>query len=383
MKNLLLGALLVIVCTSLFGAGTNDITIGQEVRLKSQILQEERSVLVYLPATYTLSSASYPVMYLLDGGTHFHHVTGIVQFLSSQGLIPEMIVIAVNNVDRTRDFSPTQLTSQSNTGGAEKFMGFLSEELIPYVNAGYRTEPYKLLVGHSLGGAFATYALLSKPEVFNAYIAISPYLMYDYNYLVRKTIDDLRPNYDNRWFYMTLGDEPDYVEALDKVSQVMGEKSPTGLDFIYVPMKDENHGSIPHLSIYRGLEYIFNGYQLTDENFRKGLSAIDKHYKLLSKKYGYKVETPELVVNLLGYTYMREGDTDRAIKVFMENVKRYPKSSNVYDSLGEALETNEQFAQAVTNYQKAVDIAGEGDEPNLAIYKSNLERAKTQVAMGK
>lgn len=382
MKNLLFGAAMAFFCTALFGAGTNDFTIGQEVRLKSQILQEERSVLVYLPATYALSSNSYPVMYLLDGATHFHHVSGIVQFLSSQGLIPEMIVIAVNNVDRTRDFSPTQLTDQSNTGGAEKFMGFLSEELIPYVNGSYRTEPYRLLVGHSLGGTFATYALLSKPEVFNAYIAISPYLMYDYNYLVRKTIADLLSDYDNRWFYMTLGDEPDYVEALDKFSQVIGEKAPTGLDFIYVPMKNENHGSVPHLSIYSGLEYIFNGYQLTDENFRKGLPTIDKHYKGLSKKYGYKIETPELVVNLLGYTYLREGDADRAIKVFMENVKRYPKSSNVYDSLGEALETNEQFAQAVTNYQKAVEIASEGNEPNLTVYKRNLERVKTQVAIG-
>ena len=64
----------------------NKIVIGEKVTIQSKVLGEERIMIVYLPASYDITDMEYPVMYLLDGGYHFHHTTGIVQFLSSQGL---------------------------------------------------------------------------------------------------------------------------------------------------------------------------------------------------------------------------------------------------------------------------------------------------------
>jgi len=75
--------------------GDDKIFIGETITIKSEVLDEERQMLVYLPAGYEGASAEYPVLYLLDGGYHFHHVTGIVQFLSSQGLMPQTIVVAI------------------------------------------------------------------------------------------------------------------------------------------------------------------------------------------------------------------------------------------------------------------------------------------------
>lgn len=381
MKKIILLTALFLGSLFVVQADDNWYAIGETISFESKILNEERSIIVYTPATYNLSNSSYPVMYLLDGGTHFHHATGIAQFLAANGIIPEMIVVAVKNVDRTRDFSPTHVDERPTTGGAEKFMGYLEEELITFMNRNYRTLPYEILVGHSFGGEFATYALLNYPEVFNAYVAISPYMMYDDGVIVKEAKTKLKSSYKNEiQFYMTLGNEPDYFATLDEFVNIVESKSPKNFEFSYVKFENDNHGSVPHLSIYKGLESIFDSWKLSTEEFHEGLASVDKHYRMLSQKYGYEVITPELTINALGYYYVNQKDLNEAIKVFKENVKRYPNSANVYDSLGEAYETSGQLAEAEKNYGKAVELSRKSMHPNLKIYEQNLERVQKELA---
>ena len=354
--------------------------IGERVTMKSDLLDETRSILVYTPETYDLGAEHYPVMYLLDGTAHFHHVSGIVRFLAGNGLIPEMIIVAIENTDRIRDLSPTKDRRWETSGGAGQFMNFLTEELIPFVERGYRTEPYRILVGHSLGGEFAVYSLLYHPRVFNAYIAISPYLLYDDDYLVKQAKSKLKGKYDHVRFYMTVGNEPPYFASLAEFEKIVQDKRPEGFAFRYVKYPDEDHGSNPHQSIYEGLEWIFEGWKVGNDIFSKGLAAIDAHYAGLSENYGLEIKTPEYLINLMGYNYLNKKDLETAIVIFRENVKRYPKSANVYDSLGEALEKSSEFEEAEANYRKAVEIATAQNHPNLPIYKTNQERVQALLS---
>ena len=354
--------------------GDDKIFIGETITIKSEVLDEERQMLVYLPAGYEGASAEYPVLYLLDGGYHFHHVTGIVQFLSSQGLMPQTIVVAIKNIDRNRDFLPTHIEKAPTSGGAEKFLTFISDELIPYIEDNYRTQPYRILVGHSFGGTFTTYTFLEKPDTFDSYIAISPYLHWDEQLLVTQAETALRSNYSkNKCFYMTLGDEPPYIPAIDKFISIIETKAPKNLEFTYTQMIEETHGSIPHLSIYQGLEKLYDGWALPKEKYEEGLAAIDDHYKIISEKFNYDIQTPEYVINYLGYNYLNKKEFEKAIEVFQENIIRFPESANVYDSLGEAYENNEQFELAKENYAKACELVEE-DDPNLKVFKENLKR---------
>jgi tetratricopeptide (TPR) repeat protein len=143
-------------------------------------------------------------------------------------------------------------------------------------------------------------------------------------------------------------------------------------------MLDDDHGSGPHLSIYNGLLFIYDGWKLDADMYQEGLTAMDKHYKNLSKKYGYEITTPEYTINLLGYNYLVNEDFESAISVFQENVNRFPNSANVYDSLGEAYEKSGQLDKAETNYAKSVAIAEQKKHPNLKIYKQNLERVQSK-----
>lgn len=350
---------------------------GIRVTIKSTILNEDRVISVCLPSNYDMSSRKYPVLYLLDGNANFQHAVGAVNFLSSRGIIPQLLVVAIHNVDRNRDFLPEHGYIIPEPGQAGKFLNFISDELSRYINENYRASNFSILAGHSFGGTFAVYSLLNKPELFDAYIAISPVLHYADNYLVNRSEEMLRSDYDSqKYFYMTVGNEPDYFPALKEFSSLIKKKSGNIIDFNYTKIETESHATIPYPGVYNGLKFIFSDWQLPEAKFRQGILAIDEYYKNISAKYDLGIKTPENVLNMLGYVYLQNHDIESAIMVFTENAKRYPESPNVYDSLGEAYETNNQFEPARENYQKAYDLAGQQNHVNTPVYQQHLKRVQ-------
>lgn len=354
-----------------------ELVSGETIKLTSQILGEERIASVYLPDGYKNSKQKYPVLYLLDGRAHFRHASAAVDYLSGRGVVPKMIVVAVHNIDRTRDFSPVPDKKRPNTGGADKFLNFLSDELSKHIKKNYRVSDFAVLMGHSFGGTFASYALIEKPQLFDGYIAVSPFLMYADNHMLKESQNKLKAKYKKqKYFYMTVGDEPNYLEVLEGYSTAMKTKSGEAIKFKYDKFNEENHGTTPYLSVFHGLKFIFSDWQLPMHTFAKGLDAIDEHYKGISSKYGFDIKTPENQINALGYNYLQNKDISNAILVFKENVKRYPKSANVYDSLGEAYENNKQHKLAKKNYEKAYKLGEENGDRNTAIFKANFERVQ-------
>jgi len=352
-----------------------ELLSGEKIKISSAVLGEERVMSVYLPNGYKQGTQKYPVLYLLDGRTHFRHATSAVDYLSGRGVIPQMIVVAVHNIDRTRDFSPVPDKNRPNTGGAEKFLNFLSDELSKHIKKNYRVSDFTVLMGHSFGGTFASYALIAKPKLFDGYIAVSPYLMYADNHMVKESQSKLKAKYNKqKYFYMTVGNEENYFKPLDEFATAMKTKSANAIKFKYDKFMDENHGTTPYLSVFHGLKFVFSDWQLPLVTFAKGLTAMDEHYAEISLKYGFDVETPENQINRLGYNYLQNKDFDNAIMVFKENVKRYPKSANVYDSLGEAFENNKQLKLAKKNYEMAFKLGKENKDANTAVFKANFER---------
>lgn len=375
-SNKLIGALLLIICFS-FNSLSQDkpknISIGKEITLRSEILNEDRDILISLPDNYMKSNKKFPVLYILDGGTHFQQAKGATSYLAMQGLSPEIIVVAIPNIDRNRDFTPNYVNRMQTSGGGEKFHNFLEKELIPHIEKKYRASRYKILMGHSLGGMFAAYSLLEFPGVFNSYISVSPYFQYDDNYIVNQAKSKLRSKYSKTLsFYMTIGDEPGYLETLDEFSALV-KKSNT-INFLYIEMKGENHATTPYLSLFNGLRFTFSDWIISRETISKGLSAIDEHFKQLSEKFDYRIDTSENIINFLGYQYLQKNKTEKSIEIFIENVKRYPKSANVYDSLGEAYEKKGKFKLAKKNYQKAFDLGAKQSHMATDIFKKNLDR---------
>jgi len=148
-------------------ANVKPLTIGEIRTLKSKILNEERTLNIYLPQNFD-KTKSYPVIYLLDGSMNedFIHVTGLVQFFNQMYSMPETIVIGIANIDRKRDFTfHTDLKDLQKdyptTGHSDKFINFLEKELKPYIESQFKTTD-TYIFGQSLGGLLATEILLKK-----------------------------------------------------------------------------------------------------------------------------------------------------------------------------------------------------------------------------
>ena len=163
MRRLAFSAVLFLFAVSTAPAA-EPITIGETVTIRSDIMDEERTLLVSTPPGYEQSGQSYPVLYMTDGDTHLTHTRGTVDFLVRNGLMPPVIIVGVTNTDRTRDLSPTNATTTNDdgtvrefptSGGASNFLDFFERELSPYIDSHYRTLPYRLFSGHSFGGLFA------------------------------------------------------------------------------------------------------------------------------------------------------------------------------------------------------------------------------------
>jgi len=357
------------------------VSIGKTIRLQSNVLGEERQIMISLPIGYDQATISYPVLYLLDGRTHFQHASSTVQFLSRNGRIPQMIVVAIVNVNRNRDFTPTHMNNRPESGGAGKFIKFMKEELFPYIEKNYRTQSYRLLEGHSLGGMFSIQVLFDHPEMFQAHFAMSPYIMWDNDYILNQAIDKLQqPLEFNNYLYITLGDEPNYVEPLSKFTKELESKKPAGLEWHYTVMKNDNHGTVPLKSLYDGMETLYKDWIITAAIADQGIAAVENHYKKLSEKFGYEVEIPENVLNAMGYRAIGEKKIDMAIDFFLHNVKLYPKSANVYDSLGEGYEAAGKLELAKKNYKIAIKKGTELDDNNLAIYKEHLDNVTKKLS---
>src|SRR4030095_3547443 len=157
---------------------------GTKLVVKSAVLGEDRTILVRTPPGYDTNKQPYAVMYMTDGDAHIGHTGSTIEFLARNGRMPELIVVGITNTDRTRDLTPTHVTttaaSLGNTpqfptsGGADKFLKFIETELIPEIDKRYRVRPYRILAGHSFGGLFAVHAMLSRPALFNSYIRALP-----------------------------------------------------------------------------------------------------------------------------------------------------------------------------------------------------------------
>lgn len=372
--RLLLPVIFFALSTAITAQDGANFSRNQAIEISSSYLDENRQISIYLPGDYAHSKTKYPVLYLTDGGTHLQHASAAVDYHSGPGTIPDIIVVAIHNIDRTRDLSPVHLERFPTSGGAEKFLNFLSKELMPYMDKNYRTAGFNILLGHSLGGTFIAYTLLEEPELFDAFLAVSPYLMYADNLMVKKSSEKLKPFKKTKYFYMTVGNEEAYFDPLEEYASLMKEKAGESVQFRYVKMLEENHATTPYLSVFLGLRFIFRGWQLPVEMLQSDLESIDRHFVNNSKKFGIEVATPEQVINALGYRYLQAGSIEMAIATFQENVNRYPKSANVYDSLGEAYENHGKTEFAAQNYQKAVMLGEKSGNPNLPVYKTNLER---------
>ena len=379
-RKILVAVLIVSGCLHGQTSGSN-ITVARTIPFNSKILNEERPIDIYLPPRYHLTSERYPVVILLDGERHFLHTIGSAGFLAGVGRIPHMIVVGIPNTDRNRDFTPTVSPELPTSGGAEKFIAFLRNELLPNLDQNFRTVPFRILVGHSLCGMFTLYQLFKHGDLFQGYISISPYLSYNDDFLLKMTgRKNGIPYYPgNRFLYLATGKEPDAAELLAGLQAQLPAPDTDNLYWKIQHYPEEYHDSTPLRAIPDGFSFIFDDWPIPDSLYTGGLDSVIAHYERFSSRYGYVQPVPETQLNIMAYQKIADGPIAEALRMFRYNVDLYPDSPNVYDSLGEGLEAAGLLAEAAEQYRIAIEKGRRQSDGNLPFYEQHLKRVLEQM----
>jgi uncharacterized protein len=396
-----LASIVLLPCSARSQAPSNAVTIGITDSIRSAALNEYRKFLVYTPRSYSdtmFLPQRYPVVYLLDGDSHFRSVAGMLEILSSginaTFLMPEMIVVAIPNTDRMRDMTPTYSPIGADgkpgpvqyfktSGGMANFLRFFETELIPHIERTYRTAPYRVFIGHSLGGLTAINALYTKPKLFNAYLAIDPSLWWDDRLLLRQAESYLsKPGYEGRTLFVAQArtgstNPDDTTNGVHARSMLLfnriAESNRSGLRYRYKYYPDDDHGSVPFIAEYDALRFFFDGYRVDFGQAMADPGYITKHFEKASEHLGYRMLPPEPMVDLFGRAALLR-DSTKAVAIYQMNTRLYPTSPNAYNALGNALMARGDRQQALEAFEKSLALKPKNEHARSMIQTLKAQR---------
>lgn len=232
---------------------------------------------LYISLPYDFDSTkSYPVIFLLDPEYSFAIAKNITDHLSERNDLEDVMLVGIGyavdhyRLNRTRDYTPAFTLDggygeemQRYSGGGPKFLDFIEQELIPFVEQNYAQAKSKTLVGHSYGGLFTTWTMLSRPHIFDRYIAVSPSLWYNDKMLFDQLSDFTKthPDLQERAFFtvgtMEINNRWNMVQDLRNFTDQMQTAQLPGLDFRVTFLENETHNTVFPRAFSDGLRYVF------------------------------------------------------------------------------------------------------------------------------
>lgn len=370
---------LFVMCGMLCAQEDSNIIIGKKVRWNSAVLNKEMELSMHLPSDYENSDGSYPL--LITFQTHFEQVSGAVKNLYDYRLIPKMIVVQIDNYEFGY-LTPTKVDSDPNSGQADLFLQFFKEELFPYLDSNYRTRPYRIVFSNSWGAMFAVYAILTKPDVFNAAIASIPWVKYDDDrrFMITNAERFLNKARYRNFLYMTMDNESDLLPELEKFIQILRRHPKEGLEWEFHYWPEEDHTSTGYRAVYSGLRAIYSGWnKIPDEIAWSGLEGIKKHEATLNEKFGYDIGVSVNGIRIAGQENLNAGRFDIAIAIYKYAIEKNPDDAFAYVSLGRAYEAANQLHLAKDAFKKGYQIAITISHPQVKWVKGFLDRIEEKL----
>jgi hypothetical protein len=224
-------------------------------------------VYIRLPKHYKENpDKKYTTLYLLDGDISFNMATSVVRYLQFGEDVPDLILVApaygtmLSDKEknyRERDYTISKMEKFKGSGKGEHYLGFIKNELIPLIDSSYRTNENRILNGYSIGGLFALNIFLTSPELFNSYIAGSPYLANDINELLEKS-SGLKLQQSKKLFVSVgeLEEKELYHIPIKKI--VSNLKGVEGIDLKFTVFDNGTHFTCPSEALTYGLKFVFS-----------------------------------------------------------------------------------------------------------------------------
>lgn len=276
-----------------------EINFGISLKMHSEVLNEERTIMISLPEGYDGSVNKYPVLYMLDAQWNFSHTVMVSGWLADKKIMPKTIVVGIHTggENRTRDLVP----SKNKKNGANKLHAFIKKELIPFIEKNYRTYNYRVLGGVSFGGLFVMHAFVRDPQLFNNYVSLSPSMWSSNGLMLTKTRDflSMNPKLSNN-LYLALANEGPQM-GVDSLSKILEIFAPEELAWKFDTFPEEIHETINYNGLWNGLKFVFKDWYYPLVNFGfNGNSNSSDATRNSSTDAQKVVEIPENLLNNAG-----------------------------------------------------------------------------------
>lgn len=283
MKYLL--SLFLMISVPVFGQDMSRIV---DVKISSEILKQQREVLIYTPASYDENELeSYDVIYVLDAQNReiFDYVHSVLSFINNSE--SKFIVVGIVSLyDKSADYSrnndmlPTPVHEETKNkwgkyaGNADNFMLFIKDEIMPYMERNYRVSGSRISIGHSNSASFLIYTMTKLSEMFDAYIAISPNFANDKGELVNRFENtDFELFKGHKFLYLCNANEEknlgweSWKPQRERIYNFLnsGAAELSKIDFKIEAFPDENHWSTLRSGLSNGLKYLLEFKSKQDE----------------------------------------------------------------------------------------------------------------------
>lgn len=357
----------------------DNIIIGETIKLHSDVFQKKIQLSIHIPEDSGDRAERYPVLYTFQ--SHFEQVAGAVKNLYDYFLIPKMMVVRIDNYEFGY-LTPSVTAENPNSGQAGKFLDFFESELFPFIDSRYKTQPYRIVFSNSWGAMFVTYAILSRPALFNSGIASIPWIMYDgeERFMLNNVERFLETREYRNFLYMTMDDELDLLPDFPLFVEIFRENPVSGLDWHFYHWPEEDHMSTPYRSIYSGLRALYAPWsRIPEEVSAKGVEEIKRYELTVNEKFGYDVGVSGAALRLAAQSLQEQANYASAIAIYEYATEKDPDNAFAYISLGRALEAADQLERAREAYESAYRIAEATSHPQIKWIKNFLDNVTAKI----
>lgn len=289
--------------------------------IDSRALEERRVVDVRVPIGYD-KRLRYPVLYVLDGEWSFDLVASYIDYHVREGLYPPVIVTGVRNVNRNRDYVAQPDRRFPYTGDADAFVGFVSAEWRKLIATHYTPSGQRILLGHSFGGTFVLHTLFTRPDLFDAYIALGASTWVAERFL----FDEAKryfsgPGPHKKFVYMAVGENDGGPTVPDgkALAREFEEHAPASLEWYFEIHPRTEHFLNFTTGLHDGMQRLFPHWghdtEVIEAARSRGAQGVERWFRARREALGFRFHPAWFDLGVAALQLSREGLHEAAICV--------------------------------------------------------------------
>ena len=319
-----------------------------------------------------------------------------------------MLIVGIDNGrNRARDLTPERFTGADSLrggGGGDRFLDYVTQEVLPSVRERYRAAPYTVFAGHSFGGLLAVHVAATRPTLAHAVIAMSPSLWVNGQSATPRFVSGIAGRVTPLRFFSTRGGfEPNidttaaqFVRQLGTALRARPNPAVAVADVRYA---DASHDLTPLSSLVDGVRWVFKDYSLAEATMvmpraSSGLDSAGVERAIRAAEAVYAraeaafpsslmgtIARPSGVMPVQGYlssvpAIVALRQFGAGINILSRAVAAYPSDPRTHWALGTVRLARGDTTAAIGDLERASALS---QTPDLASFKARLEAQLTAL----